>query len=355
VNRIQRVRRFRLAPLALTMAALLAVSIPAAVPALAAGSGTVQVDQTSPLPAGGPGATFQITVSSTSDVAVSGVQTSVAFDKSLFAITTVARPSGTDWGTAPQFIGPAGNLGVAANMTAAINSANGSGKLATVAATFSCDTQPCTLPTLPAGPHLFLTVTFRVLACPAAGGPTTSDVSLPIGAADSYLQDGAGDPVGIGATASKVSVQPCVGTTSNSTTHVTSTLDAGFISVEVPPTLTIPLLRQVNNTSILNVNVITDGTWTLNVSDSMPAGKLAADRGHMTDAIPATKRLALPMQAQASGGSLRTLDQPTANTNVATGSGSSSLPITLSQFVGSSDPGPASYTIVLTVTATSGF
>src|SRR5262249_27736938 len=134
-----------------------------------------------------------------------------------------------------------------------------------------------------------------------------------------------------------------------------SSLAAGFLTVEVPPTLNIPLARNVTNTAQLNVNVLSDGTWTVNVSDSLlPPGKLAADRGHMTDAVPATRRLAAPPQAVYDGQPVRPLDQPFANTNVASGSGSVALPIVLSQVVGSSDPGGL-YSITVLVTATSGF
>jgi hypothetical protein len=351
VNRIQRVRRFRLASLALSLGAVLAVtSLPAAAPILAAGPPTVRIDPAA-VPAAGAGATFTVSVVSNSSVDTSGVQASVAFDKSLLQITSVARPAG-DWGTAPVFIGPTGDLTVAANMTAAINAANGTGSLSTVAAQFTPPIGSATQVTLPANAdHTFLVIGFQVVKCPAVAGGTTT-IGLPTGPADTVVLDSAGaisTTIGTGSV-----VTPCTSATGNTTTHVTSSLDAGFLALEVNPTFQIPLLRQVTNSVDVPVKVYSDGTWTLNVADTMPAGKLGADQGHMTDAVPATKRLASPMQAQYDGQPIVTLDQPAANTNVASGNGTLTPTVTLKQFVGPADP-PANYGITLVFTATSGF
>ena len=342
MNRIQRVRRFRLASLVMTLGAVLAVSIPAAAPALAAGTATVRIDPATE-PAAGPGASFTVQVISNASVATSGVQASVTFDKAILQITGVTRGSG--WASASTFIGPNGDLTVAANMAAAIATANGTGKLATVAAH---QTPPTTVGT---GDQVFLNVTFQVVGCAAVGGPGTTPVGLPVGPADAVVLDDTGSQAVVTATGGTVT--PCSNNTGNGSTHVTSSLDAGFLSLEINPAYTIPLIRQVTNTVDVPVKVFSDGTWTLNVSDSMPSGKAAGDRGHMTDAIPATTRLAAPMQA-VSGGPVRTLDQPTTNTDVTSGAGTATPIVTLSQFVGSSDSA-ASYSIVLTFTATSGF
>jgi hypothetical protein len=94
VNRIQRVRRLRLASLAMTLGALLTVSgLPLAATTLAASSATVSINPASE-PAAGPGATFTVNVVSNSTVASAGVQASVTFDKTLLQITSVTRGAG---------------------------------------------------------------------------------------------------------------------------------------------------------------------------------------------------------------------------------------------------------------------
>jgi hypothetical protein len=115
-----------------------------------------------------------------------------------------------------------------------------------------------------------------------------------------------------------------------------------------------PLARQVTNQANVPVKIYSDGTWTLNVADSLAGGKLEADRGHMTDGIPATKRLAAAMTAQYDALPERGLDQPVANTNLLSDFGTATPIVTLRQFVGPSDP-PASYSMTLVFTATSGF
>src|SRR5262245_9170195 len=132
VNRTQRVRRFRLASAALSLGAILvAGSLISALPVMAAGTGTVRIDPNTE-PAAGPGSTFTISVISNAGVTTTGIQASVVFDKSLLQITSVARPA-ADWGTGAPFIGPSGDLTIAANLATAIATANGTGKLATVA------------------------------------------------------------------------------------------------------------------------------------------------------------------------------------------------------------------------------
>jgi hypothetical protein len=324
------------------MVAVVAASLPVAGPALAAGSGTVKVTP-SAQPAAGPGSTFQLQVITNAGVNTSGVQASVAFDRTLLQITSVTRPSGTAWGTAGVFIGTKGDLGTAANMTAQIIDANGTGKLASIAASIV----PPAANLASGVDQVFLAVTFQVIACPASG--TTTDVTLPTGAADTVLLDAAGDPVSI--TTEAAVVTPCASNSGNSTTQVRSTMNAGFLQIAVPAAVTIPLVRQANNEIDIPVNVYSDGTWTLNVSDAMPAGKLAADRGRMADS---SRLLALPMQAQVETGPVRTLDQPTANTNVLNGASTASPVVKLMQAVGATDAGGA-YQISVVFTATSGF
>ncbi|HYO44890.1 MAG TPA: hypothetical protein VES19_16955 [Candidatus Limnocylindrales bacterium] len=343
MNRTQRPRRSRLATLALAMVAVAAVSLPAAVPALAAGTGTVKLTP-STQPAAGPGSTFQLQVVSNAGVDTSGIQASVAFDKSVLQITQVARPAGTAWGTAGVFIGTKGDLSVAANMNAQIVDANGNGKLASVAASVV----PPAANLVANADQVFLTVTFLVIACPAGA---TTDVTLPTGAADTVLNDAAGDAVTVSVQAATIT--PCSSNSGNSTTQIRSSMGAGFLEITVPAAATIPLVRSATNEIQIPVNVYSDGVWTLNVSDAMPAGKLAGDRGKMIDPTGA-RRLGQPIQARVDEGPLRTLDQPTANTDVLAGSSTASPLVTLLQAVGATDAG-GSYSINVLFTATSGF
>ena len=345
MNRIQPFRRLRLATLGLTLGAVLVVSsLPAAAPALAAGTAAVRIDPAT-VPAAGPGAGFSVQVVSNTSVNASGIQTSVTFDKTLLQITALSRPA-TGWGTAPTFIGPTGDLTAPANVATAISQANGSGKLATIAANL---TPPAFLPS--GVDQGFLNITFQVIGCPVAPASTTL-LGLPTGAIDAVVLDGTGDPAVVTATGSIVT--PCSNNTGNAGTRVTSTLDPGFLALQVDANFNIPLIRQVTNTANVPVKVFSDGVWTLNVSDAMPVGKNPPDRGHMTNALPATKRLADPMKARYDAEPLRSLDQPFANTNVTSGTGTATPVVTLSQFVGPTDP-PANYSIVLVFTATSGF
>src|SRR5262245_1193251 len=190
VNRTQRVRRFRLAPAALSLGAILvASSLMTALPGLAAGNATIRIDPATE-PAAGPGSTFTVQVISNADVMSSGIQASITFDKTLLQISSVGRPAG-DWGTAPTFVGPSGDLTVAANVASAIATANGTGKLATVAAN---RTPPSVTPA--STDQTFLLVTFVVVACPS-GGATTTPIGLPVGPGDAVLVDAAGDPASV--------------------------------------------------------------------------------------------------------------------------------------------------------------
>jgi hypothetical protein len=326
------------------MAAVLAVSLPAAAPALAAGNGTVRVTPAAQ-PAAGPGSTFTVQVISNADTATSGIQATVTYDKSLLQVTGVTRPAGSAWGTAASFFGSKGDLTSAPTMQQQIAEANGLGSLS--AASFF--DPPTTLAA--SADQVFLNITFIVIGSPAAG-TTTTPIGLPTGPSDTALNDGNGDPVAITTTGSVVT--PCQSGAGNTTTQIRAPMDAGFLEITVPQNVTIPLIRLNNNAVTFPVSVYSDGTWTLNVSDAMPAGKLAGDRGRMTDGIPATKRLTSPMQAQVAPDPIRTLDQPTASTNVLSGASTATPLVTLFQNVGPTDPG-GSYGIGLLITATSGF
>jgi hypothetical protein len=398
VNRNQRVRRLGLATTALSLGATLAVSgLMGVVPVLAAGTGTVVINPSgnpTPIPAGGPGATFSVDVVSNASVATSGVQASVVFDKTVLQITGVTRGSG--WSSAPVFIGPpASDLTVAANMAATIASANANGKLATVAASQTSGSTTANVD------QSFLTITFQVIGC---GSSSTTAITLPTGASDTLMTDTTAGQVAI--TTTGATVEPCHGNTGNQTTHVTGSMSSGYLSLSLAnASVSMPLTRNATNTATENASVFSDGVWTLNVQDATTEpGYVAADFGHMSGSYNSTHtRLAAAMKAQAmpafynqrgawsgsntyvqydvvtNGGStyvalgaaggtgtpgtdaswtlvpLVSLDAtPASATNVYTGNASVAVPVTLSQAVGPSDK-PTSYTINLIFTATSGF
>jgi hypothetical protein len=111
--------------------------------------------------------TFDVKVVQNAEVASSGAQATVTFDPTLLQITAVAK--GVGYAAAPVFTGAGPE---------AITAANGSGRLATVAAAF--------LPpgNVPAGDQDFLVISFRAIACGQA------ELGLPVGPADASILDG---------------------------------------------------------------------------------------------------------------------------------------------------------------------
>ena len=398
MNRNQRVRRFGLASSALALGATLAVSgLMGVVPVLAAGTGTVVINPSgnpTPIPAGGPGATFSVDVVSNASVTTSGVQASVGFDRTVVQVTAVTR--GVGWSSAPIFIGPSGDLTIAANMSATIAAANASGTLATIAASQTSGSTPASVD------ETFLTITFQVVGC---GSTSTTSITLPTGASNTLLTDTTAGQVAI--TTTGATVEPCHGNTGNQTTHVTGSMSAGYLSLSLAnSSLSMSTLaRNATTTATENASVYSDGVWTLNVQDATTeSGYVSADFGHMSGTFNSSHvRLASAMQAKAvpafynqrgawsgsntyvqfdavtnggnsyvalgaAGGTgtpgtnaswtlipLVSLDStPMSATNVYTGSASVAVPVTLYQAVGPNDK-PTSYTINLIFTATSGF
>jgi hypothetical protein len=153
VNRIQRVRRFRLASLALSLGAVLAVSsFPAAT--FAASGDSIQLSP-SAITAGSNGSSFTVAVTATTTQAYTGVAASITFDKAALKLTSAAYAA-TDWGTLP--IKPV-DLTLAQTFT----DANAAGKLNGV-------TAGSLGATIPAGAgKAFFSATFQVISCPTSG------------------------------------------------------------------------------------------------------------------------------------------------------------------------------------------
>jgi hypothetical protein len=138
--------------------------------------------------------------------------------------------------------------------------------------------------------------------------------------------------------------------------NVTGTLDAGFLGLTCPTSLTIGLIR--GNTNQLNVPcaVYTNTVWNLNVNDPK-----TPDKGHMTDPgqVP-TAVMADSMHVLAdsfiSGGEVQYHNDVNleAGGTVLTGTNSASAPLVLSQFVRASTK-PGTYGIQVLFSAVSVF
>jgi hypothetical protein len=158
VNRIQRVRRLRLASLAMTLGALLTVSgLPLAATTLAASGDTISISAPSGN-VGASGAAFTvhvITNNATTDI--SGAQASVTFDPAALQITSVVKGNGAAW--AGSVYTPAQPLSAAG-----IATANGSGDLFDQSAAFIGSSI-----THGGGNQDLFDITFSVATCPAGG------------------------------------------------------------------------------------------------------------------------------------------------------------------------------------------
>lgn len=112
-------------------------------------------------------ATFTVKVVQNATVATSGAQVTIAFDKAIIRVQSVTR--GAPYASSPLFL---------AADAKAIETANRSGRLKTVAAAFF---PPASVP---AGDQEFLVVEFKAIAC------GQSDLALPVGAVDAAMLDG---------------------------------------------------------------------------------------------------------------------------------------------------------------------
>lgn len=115
------------------------------------------------------------------------------------------------------------------------------------------------------------------------------------------------------------------------------------------PALTIPLARGEANSTVVAVNVASDGAWHLTTE---ALGTDARGHMHLLDGPPSVV-LAAPMQVVATSGSRIDLSaaQPIP---LDSGAGSVTLPVVFDQAVGPADP-PGSYGIEVVFSAISGF
>lgn len=302
------------------------------------------------------------TTGATSSTTISGATASLVFDKTKLQVTAIT--GGSDWTTA----GASAVGWNPANTSTNIAYANANGKVgngtngAGIGFTFLDGAS-----NLSAADHILYSVTFTV------GGVNcdVSSLSLPIGATDGGLSSG--DAADYGAALSVTSTagtvnNPCptapppptptplVTPTpslapANGTVNVTGSLDQGFLSLQCPDTLGIPLIRNATNIKDFQCTVFSNILWNLGVTDAKAP---AAHTGFMTSG---SNTLANPMHVANIAASIDV--NLVSGGTVASGSNSVNQALELQQFVGPADvpngPGSPLYGINLVFQATSGF
>jgi hypothetical protein len=367
--------RLRLAAFGAAGLLLGGLMVPAS--ALAAGSGSLKVSPVTSTTS--TGATFTVDVVANANVPISGAQATLSFDKTRLQVTSItgAGPWAADGATLIGFPN-------SANMAAAVTQYNTSGKVGgsprgALAAFFFANAT-----SEPANTDVPLfTVVFQVTAC------GDSSLGLAIGPIDGSMIDGTigstyGYSIPVTSTSGSV-VNPCPGQSPSPTapsasspspslslspaptpsvgpssspldgiTHVSGTLDAGFLGLTVPASAAMPFVWNSTNRAFVLVQVSSNRSWSLSVRDAT-AG---ADQGHMTSGA---NRLATAMTAWVgsrgrvgldTGGQL-TFGGPT--TTVDGGiSGVDYVPVEFDQFVGGTDQ-PGTYGISVLFQAMSTF
>jgi hypothetical protein len=174
----------RLGGLALVLAATLVAIVPAH--RVAAAGESLRIEP--PAQAVAEGATFTAKVIQSTSIPSGGTQVTLVFDPAMVQVVSVRW--GEPFATAPILL--------PSDMQAAVDAANTSGRLATVAAAF--------LPpgNVPAGDADFLVIELRAVGC----GET--ELGLPVGPADAQMLDGRegtyGQPVEVSTSPGRVSL-----------------------------------------------------------------------------------------------------------------------------------------------------
>jgi len=333
VNRIQRVRRFRLASLALASVAVLAVSLPAAVPALAASGDKIKFDQTS-VNAGAINSTFSLKVSSNTVTKMQGIQVGFDFNQTYLNLTAISR-LGTACDTSTDFsCVNASNYWIDAdtkpNGTNVANSNTGGQSLGWAASyNQSIETAGGTIPLNT--DVQFLNLTFKVIACPANGViPAKAGDTAPIQlipaqgtTAASQFTDTTGSPV-----------TPLAADLGSATVNCTPPVADDFSLSASPGTVSITIPSSGTNAGTTTVaNNIASGAGispvTLSITSPSP--------------LPTGVSAAFTPSASVSAGGSATLTFTLTTAAVTNGAG---IPVTIS---GSGGPGPTTHTTTVTL------
>ena len=335
---------------ALGMGALLVAGAIAIVPSavFAAGNNITVSPATTNTTTGG---TFTVTVNANSDVAISGAGAALNFDKNLLSLTGIAKDA-TEVANGVSYAG----FPTAANTASFIATANAAGQIPTIAWTY---TDGSSFEAAGAD-HGIFSATFQVLA---GGNSSLDPVIVPgVGGLLDGTVAGYGASLSPVTTASGAVVNPIVAPTptptptvaptpppsaapANGTTNVTGSLDAGFLTLSVPPSVTIPLVRNATNLSTVNAQILSNISWNLDVRDTNLGpnhGHMVSGANHLADSMKAYENIASQVNLEA-GPSI-----------VSTGANSANVAVTLSQFVAGSDV-PGAYSISLLFQAISGF
>ncbi len=358
MNSSRRISRFG-KPLAATLGALLTIGgllVPAA--AMAVGN-TLRIEAPSVSPA--LGGTFTVRVVANAAVPISGASTVVNFDKTRLQVTAVTR--GAEWlstldtgGSPAAFVGFPGTA-------ALIAAANAAGRIPATNTTAVTYQDGATA--LSAGAdHDVISITFQVIACgnstidlpidpTTAGGMLGGTVGVDYGDSLASVTSTGGTVINVCPTPTPVPTPtpsstptppPASAPPGSGTTTVTGVVDAGFLALTVPASVTIPLARNALNTTNVPVTIFSNIAWNLNVTDP----SVLPTKGHMVDG---SKALTDPMSAVVTPNAAVNLE---IGGQVTSGSNSANLPVALNQFVGPLDQ-PGSYGISLLFSVISGF
>ena len=352
-------------------ACLLAALVAAPATVLAGGSGTLSFSPASTTTS--TGSTFTVTTVARASVTISGAETPVTFDRTRLRVTAIAK-AGPWTADGATYIG----FPTAANMATAIAAYNDTGRVSSYPAVaggiavFFIDG----ISNEPANTDVpVLAVTFEAIACgtstlgiplvqpfegvildgrppmPSDGYGFAADVTSVSGSVVNDCHDSTPTPTpGLTPTPTPITNPTPTPTPAQSpnpsatavtgTTHVIGTLADSFLSLTVPASASIPLEWDVINRAALIVQIDTNRSWSLDVTDP----NTGPDRGHMRSG---TSHLGAPMTVDAYS---RTISLETGGTlssgRSTRSSGFSVVFVDLQQSIADSDE-PGSYGISL--------
>ena len=291
------------------------------------GSGPVAIATTG-------GSTFSVDIWAASPAGINpaGASAGVDYDPSQLKLLSVTK--GADW----DMPGVTWVLPSASD----IATANATGTLPAIAAFFTDGTSYAA-----DGDALRLAhLTFLQTSC------GTSTISLPVTGSNAggFLDGtpGAGHTYGSGvdATSQPANVTCSGGSTGGSvTTNVTGTVDTGFVSLTCPASVTVPLVRNVNNVANFECVIGANVTWTLNALDTNAD---PATHGYMRDTVQG-----IHLHDSAFVNSVNLAGSLSAQA-VATGQNNVNVPMTFSQFAEPTDKA-GSYGMQVLFSAVSSF
>jgi hypothetical protein len=301
--------------------------------ALAAGSGTLSLSQSTISTT--TGSTVSVDVNTQATTAMSGASAAVDFDNTKLQILSVAK--GAAWDVA-------GITWVVPSVSD-IATANSTGHMPAVAAYFTDGSS-----SLPAAtPTKLATVTFFA----TASGSVV--ISLPVSGNQGGIIDGAaatyGSEVVTTSTGGTVTIAAGTGSGASTTATINGIVDSGYVSLTCPSSVAVPLVRNVTNLKDFTCTVGSNVTWTLSTKDNDANG--AAYHGHMVDPsqVPIAQ-LASSLHVVSTTNNVDLAASPSASTIYAS-QNNAAVPLTFSQAVAAQDkPGSYGMSVLFSITST---